>query len=506
MAPFALAAATLLLAPPRAPSAPPVDAAAIDALLRDALKAWQVPGAAVAVVHGDEVVYLKGVGVKDLDTNQPVTPDTLFPIASCTKAFTTTAMALLVDEGKMSWDDPVRKHLEYFRLSDPLADANVTLRDLVTHRTGVAGHDFLWYRAPWTQEEAIRKVGRLKLERPFRSAYQYQTTMFTAAGHAVARAAGATWADFVQQRIFDPLGMTRANFTTPAVEKAGDYASGHRRNHVGQVQVIPWYAIDVPDPAGSINASARDLSRWLRFHLGQGTFEGKQLISAASLRETHTPQIVIRLEGTARAMNPETTQMSYGMGWVIQDYRGHRLLFHAGLIDGFRAYLVLAPDAQLGLVLLNNLHQTWMNLAVANNLVDLFLGLPRKDWNAYVAAQVQQQAAEAATALKEREAKRHHGTRPSRELAAYTGLYEEPAYGTARVSLENGLLVWRWSSFTSPLEHVHYDTFVARNDVLQNPRVVFTLGADGNVATMKVLDLFGVDFKKVAANRPRKAS
>jgi CubicO group peptidase (beta-lactamase class C family) len=477
------------------------DAVAIDTLVKDARRHWDVPGVAVAIVRNDEVIYLKGFGVRELGSDQTVTPDTLFPLASCTKSFTTTAMALLVDEGKMTWDDPVRKHVPYFRLADPLANAQVTLRDLITHRTGVGGHDLLWYRSPWTQEEIIRRVGLVQPDRPFRTTFLYQSTMFLTAGHAVAAAAKTSWADFVQQRLFDPLGMKSANFTTSAALKAPDHASPHRRDGQGRIGVIPWYPIEVPDPAGSINASARDLAQWLRFQLGDGTFAGKRLVSAANLKETHTPQIVQRLEGPAAALNPDTNLMSYGMGWVIQDYRGHQLVSHGGAIDGFRTHFTLVPREKLGLVLLNNLHRTHMNLALSNSLVDLLLGLPKKDWNAYVSGVVKKDQEEAARRVEERLSKRQHGTRPSRELSAYTGSYEEPAYGTVRVTLESGSLVWRWNSFTCPLHHFHFDTFLAQDEFLGHPDVAFTLGADGQVAGMRVGEVLNVEFRRAIDKR-----
>ncbi|HJT79300.1 MAG TPA: serine hydrolase [Gemmataceae bacterium] len=487
----------LTLAPLPAAPAESFDAARVDRVVEDALDAWRVPGVAVAIVRDDRVIYLKGHGIKEVGGQDPVTPDTIFPIASCTKSFTTTAMAMLVDDGKMAWDDPVRKHVPYFHLSDPLADGQVTLRDLVTHRTGVGPHELLWYRAPWSQEEAIRRIGRVKVEYPFRSSFHYQTTMFTTAGHAVAAAAKTSWADFVRRRILEPLGMKHVSFTTAEALKAADHASPHRPGRFGQLEVIPWYKMDVPEPAGSINASARDLAQWVRFQLGDGTFDGKRLVSAANLRETHTPQNIIRLEGVPRAMNPDTLQMSYGMAWVIQDYKGHLEVSHAGLIDGFRAHITLVPADHLGIVLLCNRHQTRMNLALSNTLVDRLLGLAHRDWNAFYQAEVRQEAAEAEARYRAREASRQPDTHPSHDLAAYAGTYEEPAYGTAEVTLEKGGLVWHWSSFTCPLSHFHYDTFTAESDVLGNPRIVFTLGADGEVATMKVVDALNVEFKRV---------
>jgi CubicO group peptidase (beta-lactamase class C family) len=482
---------------PTAEAGPAFDPAAIDALVHDALRAWQVPGVAVAIIRDGEVIYLKGHGVKELGKNDPVTPDTLFPIASCTKAFTTTAMAMLVDEGKMAWDDPVPKHVDYFHLSDPLADANVTLRDLVTHRTGVRGHELLWYRSPWTQEEIIRKIGLVKLDRPFRSSFHYQTTMFTTAGHAVASAAKMPWAEVVQKRILDPLEMTATRFTTTDIDKTPDHATPHRRNRLGNAEPIAWYKIDVPEPAGSINTTARDLSKWARFHLGDGTWNGKRLVSTASFAEPHTPQNIIRMEGPAKAQNPETLQMSYGMAWVIQDYRGHLLIGHAGAIDGFRAHLALLPRDRLGIVLLNNLHETRMNQALANSLIDLLLGTGKRDWNAFHLALVKKDMEAAQARFLEREAKRDHGTKPSRELTAYIGRYEDPAYGTAEIALEEGTLVWKWSTFRCPLRHFHHDTFTIDNDLLNGVQAQFTLGPDGEVTTLRVEEPLGVEFRKV---------
>jgi CubicO group peptidase (beta-lactamase class C family) len=479
-----------------APACAAFDETKIDALVQEAQKAFEVPGVAVAIVRDGEVLYLKGFGVKELGKKDPVTPDTVFPLASCTKAFTTTAMAILVDEGKMNWDDPVRKHVDFFHLADPLADADVRMRDLVCHRTGLAPHDLLWYHAPWKPEETIRRVGHLQLSKPFRTAFQYQSIMFTTAGHGVGIASKSTWKDFVQTRILDPLDMKETAFTTVDAEKL-DHALPHRKNANGDVESIPLYKIEYSDPAGSLHANARGLANWARFQLGDGTWKGKRIVSAKNLDETHTAQMVIRLEGQTKAMNPESHLISYGMGWVLQDYRGVELISHAGLIDGFRVHLTLVPEAKLGIVLLANLHQTRMNLPLSNSIVDLLLGLPKKDWNGHFLELVKKEEADARERIKERMAKRHQGTKPSRELGAYTGSYENAAYGTAKVSLEEGQLVWHYHAFTWPLEHYHYDTFIAKTDLLGYPMVVFTLGTDGEVRTVEIQDVMGVEFKRV---------
>jgi CubicO group peptidase (beta-lactamase class C family) len=472
---------------------------AVDALLRESLKKWKVPGVAVAIVRDDRIVYLKGHGVKVTGGKAAVTPDTLFPLGSCTKAFTTTAMALLVDEGKMSWDDPVRKYLSYFHLSDPLADAQVRLRDLVTHRTGLASHDLLWYHAAWSPEEAVRRAGRLPLDRPFRTAFQYQTTMFTAAGLAVASAAKMPWDRFIEKRLFVPLGMTTAGCTTNTF-KSEDRASGHRLNGRGEAEPLAeWYPLTEPEPAGSIHASARDLAQWLRFHLAEGKIGSKRLVTAANLRVTHTPQMVIRLEGES-ALHPDTNQMSYGMGWVIQDYRGRLLVSHAGVIDGFRVHITLLPREHLGFVILTNLYQTRMNLAASYKLVDLLLGIKGRDWDALTLREMDRQKKAAREELRKRLASRHQGTKPSLGLAAYAGIYEHPAYGKARVTLDRGRqrLVVRWSSFTLPLEHFHYDTFATHHDLIGHLLLTFELDAGGRPVRLVAGAPLKVTFKRSA--------
>jgi CubicO group peptidase (beta-lactamase class C family) len=491
---FASVLTLLVLAAPA--RAEPFDAAAVDALINKSLETWRVPGAAVAIVRDGEVIYLKGHGVRALNADDPVTPDTLFPIGSCTKAFTTTAMAMLVDEGKMAWDDHVRKHLSYFHLSDPLADQDVRLRDLVCHRTGLASNDLLWYRAPWSMEEMVRRAGRLPLAQPFRTRFQYQSTMFTAAGLAVASAADQPWQDFVQKRLFDPLGMTESCFTSTAAAKVADRAVGHRLNHLGRPEIVDYYPMPVPNPAGSIHSTARDLSKWLIFQLGDGRADGKRLVSAANLAETHSPQMVIRLEGIERDMQPDTVQMTYGMGWVLQDYRGVGLCSHAGAIDGFRVHFTLIPEKKIGIVLLNNLQHTRMNQALSNSLVDLLLDLPKKDWNAVCSRAVRKAEAAAADKAREREARRKPDAAPSLPLTAYAGVYENPAYGEARVTVEKGALVWSWYQFHTPLDHYQADEFTAPLEVIGSPHVAFTLNAEGNVSAMKVSEPMNAEFRR----------
>jgi CubicO group peptidase (beta-lactamase class C family) len=469
-----------------------IDSVAVDTIVRDALAASHTPGAGVAIVKDDRVAYLKGHGVRELGGSQPVTPDSLFCVGSLTKAFTTTGIAMLVDDGKMSWDDPVRKHLDYFHLSDPLADANVTLRDLLTHRTGLGTHDFLWMYAPWTLEESIRRIGMVAPSYSFRSTYQYQNMMYNTAGYALAHAAGSAWQDFVRSRIFGPLGMSGVKLTSTEAQQASDHASPHLRSGGGKVEIVSWYQDDKQiRPAGSIKAGVRDMSKWVRFQLGDGAFEGKRLVSSKNLAETHTAQIVIP------PTDPEQMFHAYAMGWQVSDYRGHLLLSHSGSVQGFHAFVALLPKEKLGIVVLSNLGGSWAPQAAAQSIADLILGLTKKDWNRLEATR--EERVEAAREERERahERNRRKDTRPSRELSAYTGEFDHPAYGVAQVSLENEKLALRWSGFQVSLEHYHFDTFDVRGDRrMPNEQVLFSLRANGDVAAMQFL---GVDFKKTAA-------
>ncbi len=477
---------------PHANPEPALDSKTIDALIERAREAWHVPGAAVVIVSGDKVLYLNGSGRRTLGQPEPVTADTIFPLASCTKAFTTTLMAMLADEGKLGWDDPVRKHLKDFHLSDPLADGDVRLRDLVSHRTGVGSHDLIWYRAKWDQKEMVRRVSLLPFDRPFRTAMQYQSVMFIAAGQAAENAGKQTWNEMIGTRIFAPLEMKNARTHLPADKKVADRASPHWKNGDGQIETMSFYDFTTPNPAGSIHASARDLAKWIQFHLNAGKHGEKRLVSAANLRATHSPQIVIPMEGSNAEMHPYTQQMSYGMAWVIQDYRGELLVSHAGLIDGFRAHITLLPKRKLGLAILCNLDQTRMNLALSNAIVDMLLKAPDHDWNKHYGDIVAAEEFAARRRAVEIERSRKGGTKPSLPLADYGGKYTEPAYGEAIVKLEAGELVLEWSRFRCKLEHFHFDTFRVPDRHLGQWPVQFII-TDGKVTGMKAI---GMEWKR----------
>jgi CubicO group peptidase (beta-lactamase class C family) len=484
----------LLLLPAQAPGAEPKEQAALDALVDEAVQAWGLPGLAVAVVRDDEVIYLCGAGVREVGKKDPVTADTQFAIGSCTKAFTATAIGLLVEDGKAGWDDPVRKHVPFFQLSDPLADRDVTLRDLLCHRTGLSRHDMLWYHASWPVEESVRRIAHLKPAAQFRSEFLYNNLAYLTVGLAIGSAAGMPWQEFVQQRLLDPLGMKSTVFTRSALLNSPDHAMPHRRSGKGDNEPFPWWDDDRQIRAsGSMKSSIRDLAQWVRLQLGEGKVAGKQVVPRRILAETHTPQIVVPLTGERERL-VGTTQMSYALGWNISDYRGRLLLEHGGAVDGFRARILLLPKDHVGIVLLTNIEEGGIVQATGNMLLDHLLKAPRHDWHrAYLDRRKEAEESQVRRA-KDLEKDRVKGTKPSHDLDAYTGTFRDPAYGEMRLTREEGRLMLAWSSFRARLAHYHYDTFLVEDDSrVGGELLVFSLTASGDVGGLRFL---GRDFRR----------
>jgi CubicO group peptidase (beta-lactamase class C family) len=470
---------------------PRPDRAVIERILDQSRKAWQAPGIVVAIVKDDRVDFF-AKGQRELGSDGEVTKDTLFPIGSCTKAFTAAALAILVDEGKADWNDLVRKHLPWFRLDDPLADRQVAVCDLLCHRIGLARHDLLWYRAPWGIEESVRRMAFLERGSSFRSKYEYNNLAYLAAGLVIASAAQKPWNEFVRERLFGPLHMDSAVFTSGEAKKAPDHAGPHGHNASGKVVAVPWYDDDKQIRAsGSIKASANDLSQWVRFQLAGGKYNGTQLVSADALETTHTGHIPVPLDDASRAAG--ATQTSYGLGWVITDYRGHSLHEHSGAVDGFRARVLLVdrldPEKRFGVVVLTNLEDMGIVQATGNALLDHLLGLEEKDWNAFFAAEHEK----AAVARKPKPRRPIRDAKLPGELDAYTGTFSEPAYGTVAINRKDGSLTLSWSSFRLPLENLHYSTFVTPpkgdrlTDSIRDETIIFEMNEDGEVSTLRFL-------------------
>lgn len=468
-----------------------LDFKAVDRLMNDTIQRWEVPGAAIAIVQNDRVVYVKGYGTKD--GTHPVTPDTLFQIASCSKAFTSTALAMLASDGKLSFDDPVRKHVPYFRMADMCADSQVTLRDIVSHRTGLPRRDELWDDTPLTREDVVRRMGMLSLEKPFRTSYGYHNIMFITAGEAVTHTSGMSWDDFVRTRIFQLLGMTHTVISDAEWNASTDRAMGYRWDaKKARIEVQQPIDTTTIGAGGAIKSSARDMANWVRFQLANGTFDGRKLVDPDQLAETKTPHTVIRLTENTGAVNPETSVLTYAMGWNVQDYRGETLIAHGGALNGFRTHVALLPKRNTGFVVFINAGRGWSLFALRNTLIDMLIGGPSKDWNAYYLALDRELEPKAAKTKAERLAKRDPNAPPSRPLADYAGEYTNEAYGPVKISLVDGGLVLQWIRIIAPLTHYQYDVFDAEEkEHALEETVTFALDDEKKV---KSLTLFGERF------------
>jgi CubicO group peptidase (beta-lactamase class C family) len=461
--------------------------AELDAIIEQGLREWEVPGLAVAVVRGDSVLLARGYGVRNVETGAPVDSATVFGIMSMTKAFTATAMAMLVDDGLVEWDRRVTDYLPAFRVYDDWVTRNVTIRDLLSHRMAVERGDFLWYGTGHTREEIVHRVRHLRPVGEFRALYGYSNNMYITAGQLIARVTGRSWDDIVAHRIFAPLGMRSSGTTIRFMAGRENRASPHEVID-GRLQPIPYRSLDNEGPGGSINSNVLDLARWARFQLADGAFDGERLVSEEALLETRTPQTLIQVGDAASRLNPGIHFSAYGFGWQIQDYRGRKLVQHSGGIDGQRSRIALMPEESLAVIVLTNRGRGNLLFdAVRNHVLDRFLDAEDEDWNAVFLAFMREQRAEAERAEEELRQSRVRGTEPSLPQEAYTGLYADSAYGEATVELHDGDLVLRIGpELRGTMEHWHYDTFRVVWEYGYNDPVLarFDLDSTGRVETL----------------------
>jgi CubicO group peptidase (beta-lactamase class C family) len=464
----------------------------LDEFIAQALKDWKVPGLALAVVQGNKVVLLKGYGFRDMEKQLPVTSKTLFAIGSITKSFTVTVLGMENSEGKVDWDKPVREVMPGFKLYDPALTEQVTLRDMVTHRTGLPRHDLVWYSSDFSRDDLMRRLQYLEPSKPLRQTFQYNNLMFMTAGIIASNLNGASWEDTVSGRVLKPLGMTGTNFSELQTQNSSDFAQPYQKGSdlKAELKRMPFDK-QCPDrcamgPAGEINSNVEDMSKYMMFHMARGKFEGKQLLAENNSVQMQIPQMVIQGDPPY----PELGAPSYGMGFFISTYRGHKMVDHGGNIDGFSALLAFLPADGIGVVVLTNLNGTPLPNIVAQNVFDRLLGLEQVPWSQRFLQSEKKGKESEQEAKKKGYSPRKTGTHPSHDLKEYVGEYANPGYGVVSITADGEAFRLAINKVSGePLEHYHYDVFEVPadpQDPWEKTKVMFHSDEDGEISTLSM--------------------
>lgn len=473
--------------------------AALDKYIFDARIEWNVPAVSVGIIHNDSILLLKGYGEREIGTGKTVDENTLFAVASNTKAFTALGLGLLVDEGKLRWDDKVVDYLPWFRLYDPYVTANMTVRDLLTHRSGLAtfSGDLIWYGSTYSSEEIIRRAAGLKPVYGFRSNYGYSNIMYLAAGEIIKVVSGKSWQDFIQQRILNPLGMNHTLTSVTQLDLNGNVAIPHNDVDDGLVAIkfLNW---DNIAPAGALLSSSGDMLKWLQFQMHHAKIGDSTLVSEKVLHETWASQTVMNVSPFSEQSWPSTHFKAYGLGWALMDYHGRKIISHSGGYDGMISFSAFVPEENLGFVILTNKNSS-LFYPLSFKILDAFLSNDTTDWSTRFHKLIARNEAAEKKANDEAKANRIKNTSPTLSLEAYTGKYTSEVYGDVIVELKNKQLNLRFVQtpmFHSPLLHWQYNTFTIKFPEvpsLPEGKAAFVLDMESHVHQL-LIDVPNPDF------------
>lgn len=487
-------AISILLNPAGAPAQ--IAAEDLDAFVRDVQKEFEVPGLALAIVKDGKVLLTKGYGVRKMGEPAPVDDRTLFGIASNTKAFTATALGLLVEEGKLEWDAPVVKYLPWFQLSDPYVTREITIRDLLVHRSGLglgAGDLLWWPTSTYDRKEIARRLKFIPLVKSFRSAYAYDNVLYLIAGEIIETVTGLSWEDFVAKRILEPVGMTDSNVRHSEATGSGNVAATHARVD-GKVRPIEPFTSDNTNPAGGINASARDIAKWMIVQLDSGRVTGGARL--------FSPQTTIQLWRMVTPIPignppPEFAALranfnGYALGFGLSDYHGYKFVHHTGGLPGYVSKVAMIPELKVGVAVLTNQEAGEAFESITYHVLDQFVGGKKTNWLDLFKKVHARSVSLIEMADKMTAGKRDSTSRPSLPLASYAGAYSDAWYGDIAVVLEGGKLVMKFGhtpSLEGELQHWQYDTFIAKwknRELRADAFVTFSLNPDGSIDQAKM--------------------
>lgn len=502
----------LLACAPLASAAVPTELQRLDATVERVRSQFDVPGIAVAVVKDGQVVLERGYGVRELGKPAPVQADTLFAIASNTKAFTATSLNLLAEQGRLKMDDRVIDHLPGFRMSDPYVTGEMRIRDLLSHRSGLslgAGDLLFWPTTGYSNQEVVQRLAKVPLKAGFRDRYAYDNILYAVAQQVIEQVSGQSYADFLQQHIFTPVGMDGTRYNADHLTPGDNAAVGHAKYDFSTLRTVAPLTWSNNAGAGGIYSSVHDMARWMNVQLAHGTLEnGQALFSAKSQQgmwQMITPQVVPE-PSVPQLAAAKPNFAGYGEGWSLSDYRGQKLVWHTGGWPGMVSRVTLVPEQKLGIVVLTNQEVGAAFNAITMDVLDAYLQAPQTDWVAAYAAAVAKAQDKADEGWARHQAARDASSRPSLPLAGYAGGYRDAWYGDVAVEQKGRTLRLRFgktAQLVGTLEHWQHDTFIVRWDdrsLNADAFVNFSLDPDGKVRDMRMqaissLTDFSFDFQ-----------
>lgn len=472
---------------------PPPD---LDAWVARSMKEFGVPGLSVGIVKDGKVVVSKGYGVRKLGESTPVNENTLFGIGSNTKAFTTAALATLVDAGKISWDDRAYERLPGFQMYDPYVSHEMTIRDLLTHRSGMGlgeGDLLFWPPTTYSRDEIIQKLRYMKPASSFRSKYAYDNLLYMAAGQIIPAVTGTNWDDYIRTRILAPLGMKSSTVSTSSFKPGDNVAFPHSKID-GTLQVVPFQNLDNVGPAGAINSSAAEMSRWLLLQLNHGKFADRhdRLFSEKQSKEMWAGQTILPIGTPPAALaSLKANFAAYALGWGTRDYKGRKMVGHTGGVLGYVSRVMLVPEENLGVVILTNAESGSAFDSILFHIIDQYFGVAPTDWIAAFKANDELDRKQADETLAKVGAARNAESKTSLPLEKYVGVYHDAWYGTATIRMESSGLTLTFDhtpGMIGDLQHWQYDTFKShwRNRQIEDAFVTFALNSDGSISNMKM--------------------
>lgn len=467
----------------------------IDKKLNELLKTTQAVGFSVAVVKGNEVVYAKGFGYKDLEKKSKVDANTLFPIGSTSKAFTTALLGIMEEEKGLSFTDSPRKYLPELEFYNDELNSKITILDMVSHRTGLPRHDYSWYLFPVDDKNEL--LARVQYHEPFtgvREQWYYNNFMYLAQGLITEKLTGKSWEDNIREYFFKPLNMTTSNLTIDELQKESNISKGYALEKFTTNTELPYYNIAAISPAGSINSSANEMANWLKIWLNDGKLNDKQVLPKKYIDKATNPLMLVG-SGIADKQFPDQHLNSYGYAWFTSSYKGHYRLEHGGNIDGFTANVSFFPTDDIGIVVLANQDGSALPTLVRNAISDEVLKLNATDWVKYYQKKVDQAKKQQETAKKNEAENKKSNTTPTHKLADYTGKYNHPGYGDINLVVENDTLWAKFARETAFLQHTHYDIF--KPLFVQNNTIDYdqSTGFNFNFKTNDIGDIEAVQLK-----------